>query len=79
MSLLTQRIHDTEQASRRSRVQNQAIVDVVEGSLKGGEAEEGWAYTDIPEDGGEVVLTAPSGQRWRIDVWGIAYDESGGA
>lgn len=74
MNLDRQQAHDDQQAMFRTRAQNRAIIDIVEGATAGGEDPHGmWAYTDVPPEGGEVTLTTPSGIHWHIDKSGLAH------
>lgn len=65
-SFVRQARHDREQAQRRTREQNLALVALIEEHATDGT----WAYTDIPAEGGEITLRAPDGKAWAISTDG---------
>ena len=62
-------IHDTEQALRRTKKQNEAIVRICTEDRDGGPSL--WGYSDIPPEGGPVTLYRVSdGKTWLISKTG---------
>lgn len=73
MSLLTQHLHDMEQARKRTPEQNRALITICQANGPEGM----WGYTDVPLEGGEFRLKAPDGREWLLRPDGGVEREDG--
>jgi len=72
-NFLKQHIHDKQQAERRTREQNQKIVEIITANGTNGM----WGYSDVAPEGGSVELhQTTTNKRWIIDREGNVTEPS---